>query len=111
MCRCAPPALAPATVDVSLTGPKFEATQRLALDVEPGTSALVKRSFHDLQPGESLVLSRDLLADFIPATGAVTATVAPLGGVDVAGLLQRARRLSLVAARNRRSAAPCPCSI
>ena len=77
----------PATLDVTLTGPKFEATQRLALDVEPGTSALVKRSFHDLQPGESLVLSRDLLADFIPATGAVTATVAPLGGVDVAGLL------------------------
>jgi uncharacterized protein YfaS (alpha-2-macroglobulin family) len=77
----------PAMLDVTLTGPKFEATQSLSLDVEPGTSALVKRSFHDLQPGESLVLSRDLLADFIPSTGAVTATVAPLGGVDVAGLL------------------------
>ncbi|WP_296709129.1 alpha-2-macroglobulin [Rhodoblastus sp.] len=74
-------------VDVTLTGPKFEATQSLALNVEPGTSALVKRSFHDLQPGESLVLSKDLLAEFLPTTGAVTATAAPLGSVDVAGLL------------------------
>jgi uncharacterized protein YfaS (alpha-2-macroglobulin family) len=76
-----------ASLDVKLTGPKFEATQSLALAVEPGTSALVERSFHTLQPGESLVLSRDLLAEFIPTTGAVTASATPLGAVDVAGLL------------------------
>ncbi|MCI4677846.1 alpha-2-macroglobulin family protein [Rhodoblastus acidophilus] len=76
-----------ASLDVRLTGPQFEATQSLALNVEPGTSALVERSFHDLQPGESLVLSRDLLAEFIPTTGAVTASASPLGAVDVAGLL------------------------
>ena len=76
-----------ASLNVKLTGPKFEATQNLALAVEAGTSALVKRSFHELQPGDSLTLSSDLLADFIPNTGAVSATVAPLGGVDVASLL------------------------
>jgi alpha-2-macroglobulin len=76
-----------ASLEVRLTGPKFDATQSLALTVEPGTSALVERSFHTLQPGESLVLSRDLLADFIPTTGAVTASATPLGAVDVAGLL------------------------
>ncbi|WP_374544670.1 alpha-2-macroglobulin [Rhodoblastus sp.] len=79
--------LGDATLEVTLTGPKFEATQSVALTIEPGTSALVKRSFHTLQPGESLVLSRDLLAEFIPTTGAVSASAAPLGGVDVAGLL------------------------
>ncbi len=76
-----------ASLDVKLTGPKFEATQSLALAVEPGTSALVERSFDTLQPGESLVLSHDLLAEFIPTTGAVTASATPLGAVDVAGLL------------------------
>jgi uncharacterized protein YfaS (alpha-2-macroglobulin family) len=76
-----------ASLDVKLTGPKFEATQTIAINVEPGTSALVRRSFHDVQPGESLVLSKDLLAEFIPTTGAVAASVAPLGGVDVAELL------------------------
>ncbi len=40
-----------------------------------------------MQPGESLTLSSDLLAEFIPNTGAVSATIAPLGGVDVASLL------------------------
>jgi len=77
-----------ALVDVRLTGPKFDATQSLALKVEAGTSALVKRSFHELQPGESLVLSNDLLAEFLPGTGAVSASAGALGGVDVAGLLQ-----------------------
>ena len=76
-----------ASLDIRLTGPKFDAAQSLALDVEPGTSALVARSFHTLQPGESLVLSRDLLAEFIPTTGAVTASATPLGAVDVAGFL------------------------
>jgi len=76
-----------ATVDVKLTGPKFEATQKLALTVEAGTNPLVKRSVHELQPGESLAISSDLLADFIANTGVVAASVAPLGGVDVASLL------------------------
>jgi uncharacterized protein YfaS (alpha-2-macroglobulin family) len=77
-----------AGIGVRLTGPKFEATQSLALPVEAGAGALVKRSFHALQSGESLVLTPDLLAEFIPGTGAISATVATLAGVDVAGLLQ-----------------------
>jgi uncharacterized protein YfaS (alpha-2-macroglobulin family) len=77
-----------AGIDVRLTGPKFDATQSLALAVEAGGGALVKRSFHALQPGESLVLTPDLLAEFVAGTGAVSVAVAPLAGVDVAGLLQ-----------------------
>ncbi len=76
-----------ALLDVTLKGPKFQATQSVALAVEPGTSALVERGFHTLQPGESLTLSRDLLAEFIPTTGSVTASATPLGAVDVAELL------------------------
>jgi hypothetical protein len=77
-----------AGIDVRLTGPKFDATQSLALAVEAGAGSLVKRSFHPLQPGESLVLTPDLLAEFVAGTGAVSATVGPLAGVDVAGLLK-----------------------
>ncbi len=78
----------PATIDITLTGPNFESTQKLAINVEAGTSELVQRSIHPLQPGESLALSHDLLVGFVPGTGAVSVTAAPLAGVDVAGLIQ-----------------------
>ena len=74
-------------VDITLTGPKFEATQTLPLALQAGTSALVRRVPHDLAPGASLTLDEGILADFIPGTGAVSVNAAPLAGVDVAALL------------------------
>ena len=77
-----------AGVDLKLTGPGLNAPQTLALDVSPGTSELYRRSVRTLAPGESLTLSGDLVADFVPGTGAVSLAVSSLAGIDVPALLQ-----------------------
>ncbi len=77
-----------AAVDLKLTGPGLAAPQTLALDVSPGTSELYRRSVRTLAPGESLALSSDLVADFVPGTGAVSLAVSSLAGIDVPALLQ-----------------------
>ena len=55
-----------AVLDVRLTGPGLDATQSFALRVQPGTSALVRRTVRPLEPGASLSVSSDLLADILP---------------------------------------------
>jgi len=77
-----------AGVDLKLTGPGLTAPQTLALDVSPGTSELYRRFVRTLAPGESLTLSSDLVADFVPGTGAVSLAVSSLAGIDVPALLQ-----------------------
>ena len=77
-----------AGVDLKLTGPGLTAPQTLALDVSPGTSELYRRSVRTLAPGESLTLSGDLVAGFVPGTGAVSLAVSSLAGIDVPALLQ-----------------------
>ena len=77
-----------AYVDLKLTGPGLTVPQTLALDVSPGTSNLYRRSVRTLAPGESLTLSRDLVADFVPGTGGVSLAVSSLAGIDVPALLQ-----------------------
>ena len=77
-----------AFVDLKLTGPGLALPQTLALDVSPGTSNLYRRSVRSLAPGESLTLSRDLVADFVPGTGGVSLAVSSLAGIDVPALLQ-----------------------
>ena len=77
-----------ATLDLKLAGPGLNAPQSLALAVSPGTSNLYRRSVHTLAPGESLTLSSDLIADFVPGTGAVSLAVSTLAGIDVPALLQ-----------------------
>ena len=76
-----------ASLDLRLVGPNVSATQTVALDVGSGAADLTRRSVRTLQPGESVTVSRDLLADFVPGTGRVTAAVS-LGGIDVPALLQ-----------------------
>jgi uncharacterized protein YfaS (alpha-2-macroglobulin family) len=76
------------SVDLKLTGPGLDAPQTLALDIQPGTSSLYRRSVRTLAPGESLTLSRDLVADFAPGTGGVSLSVSSLAGIDVPALLQ-----------------------
>ncbi|HET6379226.1 MAG TPA: alpha-2-macroglobulin [Methylocella sp.] len=86
------PIMAPGTgraeLALTLTGPGFTAPQTLALDVTPGTSGLYRRSVRMLAPGESLTLSSDLFAGFVPGTGAVSLAVSSLAGIDVPALLQ-----------------------
>ncbi|HEY8032015.1 MAG TPA: alpha-2-macroglobulin [Methylocella sp.] len=73
---------------LTLSGPGLVAPQTLALDVSPGTSSLYRRSVRTLAPGESIAISSDLIADFVPGTGAVSLSVSALAGIDVPALLQ-----------------------
>lgn len=77
-----------AELGVRITGPGIDAAQSFALRVQPGTSALVNRTVRALDAGASVTLSRDLLAEVLPGTGAVSIAVSPLAALDVPGLLQ-----------------------
>ncbi|HEY8567185.1 MAG TPA: alpha-2-macroglobulin [Beijerinckiaceae bacterium] len=77
-----------AMIDVKLSGPGIEATQSFAVRIQPGTSSLVRRIVRPLEAGASLTVSRDLLADILPGTGAVSVAVSPLAALDVPGILQ-----------------------
>lgn len=81
-------ALGTATVDVKLTGPGFEAAQTLAIGVQPGSGEIYRRVVRPLPTGQSVTISNDLFAEFIPGTGAVSVAVSPFGGIDVPALLQ-----------------------
>ncbi|MBV8566769.1 MAG: alpha-2-macroglobulin family protein, partial [Methylobacteriaceae bacterium] len=77
-----------AVIDLRLTGPGVDATQSFALKVEPGTPELYRRTVRSLQPGTSVTISDDLIADFVPGTGAVSVAVSAIGAIDVPALLQ-----------------------
>jgi len=78
-----------AVVTARLTGPGgLDLAQSFALRVQPGTSALVRRTVRPLEAGASLTVTNDLLADILPGTGAVSVSVSPLAALDVLGLLQ-----------------------
>ncbi len=80
--------LGTAGLAVRLTGPGgLDLSQDVALGVGPGAPAVYRRDIHPLAPGQSLTLSRDLLADFIPGSGSVSVAVSPLGDIDVPALL------------------------
>ncbi len=81
-------AIGRAEIALKLTGPGLALDQTLALNVAPATLDLYRRSARTLEPGASLVVSKDLLADFVAGTGAVSVAVSPFAGVDVAALLQ-----------------------
>ncbi|HTJ01382.1 MAG TPA: alpha-2-macroglobulin family protein, partial [Methylovirgula sp.] len=66
----------------------LDLAQAIALGVEPGTAPLYRRIVKTLAPGESLVVSNDLLAEFLPGTGSVSAAISPITGINVAALLQ-----------------------
>ncbi len=76
------------TIDVNVSGPNgFTLARAYALNVRPATQTLVRRSVRPLAAGESLTLSRDLFADFVPGTGRVSLSVAISTSVDAATLL------------------------
>jgi uncharacterized protein YfaS (alpha-2-macroglobulin family) len=77
-----------AVLTVRLTGPDVSIDQRFAIRIQPGTSALVRRTVWPLEPGGSVQVTGDLLADILPGTGAVSVSVSPLAALDVPGLLQ-----------------------
>ncbi|MGI3901945.1 MAG: alpha-2-macroglobulin family protein [Janthinobacterium lividum] len=80
--------LGTAALTARLTGPGgLDLTQDVALGVEPGAPAVYRRDIHPLQAGQTLTLSKDLLAEFVPGSGSLSVAVSPLGEIDVPALL------------------------
>ncbi len=80
--------LGDATLDVRLKGPGVDATQSFRLRIQPGTPTLYRRTVRPLAAGAMLSISDDLLADFLPGSGAVAVAASPYAGIDVPALLQ-----------------------
>jgi len=79
--------LGAASVGLRLTGPGLDATQTVSFQVQPPTSEIYRRSVKPLASGASVTVSDDLLADFLPGTGAVSVAVTPWSAFDVPALL------------------------
>ncbi len=58
------------------------------MKIEPGRPEVYRRIVRPMPPQASLTVSKDLLAEFLPGTGSVGVSVAPLVAIDVAALLQ-----------------------
>jgi uncharacterized protein YfaS (alpha-2-macroglobulin family) len=81
------------TVKVSVSGPNGFALERAyALDVRPANQILTRRTVRALSPGETLTLSKDMFADFVPGTGRVGLSVAISASLDIATLLSELDR-------------------
>ncbi|HET7851034.1 MAG TPA: alpha-2-macroglobulin [Pseudolabrys sp.] len=78
----------PSGIKVSVSGPDGFALERsYALDTRPATQILARRTVHALAKGESLTLSKDVFADFVPGTGRVSLSVALSTALDAATLI------------------------
>ena len=78
----------PGTVTVKVTGPgNFALERSYVLDVRPATQILTRRTVRTLAKDETLTLSKDLFADFVPGTGRVGVSIAVSTSLDVATLL------------------------
>jgi uncharacterized protein YfaS (alpha-2-macroglobulin family) len=76
------------TLDVTLAGAAGSFTQSLAVRIEAGRPEVYRRIVRPMPPQASLTISKDLLTEFLPGTGSVGVSVAPLVAIDVAALLQ-----------------------
>jgi alpha-2-macroglobulin len=75
-------------LDVKLSGAPGTFVQTLAVRIEPGRPEVYHRIVRPMPQNASLTVSKDLLAEFLPGTGSVGVSVAPLVAIDVAALLQ-----------------------
>ncbi len=81
------------TVKVSVSGPNgFALARSYALDVRPANQILTRRTVRALAAGETLTLSKDMFADFVPGTGRVGLSVAISASLDIATLLSELDR-------------------
>ena len=76
------------TVDVTLAGAGGSFKESLTVKVEPGRPEVYHRIVRPMPPQASLTVSKDLLSEFLPGTGSVGVSIAPLVAIDVAALLQ-----------------------
>ncbi|HTK13316.1 MAG TPA: alpha-2-macroglobulin [Xanthobacteraceae bacterium] len=77
------------TIRVALSGPGGLALERsYTLATLPATQTLTRRTVQSIAKGESITLSDDLFADFVPGTGAVSFSANISTALDVASLLR-----------------------
>lgn len=76
-----------AEVDLTLKGGGESLAQTVRVKVQPSAPSIVNRIVRPLPGGQSLQVSADLLADFVPNSGAVSITVSPFAALDVPALL------------------------
>ena len=63
--------------------------QSFSLDVEPANPPVTRRMVQTIEPnGGGITLSKDLIADMVPGTGAVSLSVGPLSALDVPSLMR-----------------------
>ena len=81
------------TVVVNVEGPAgFKLARSYNLDVRPATQILTRRTVRSLAKGETLTLSNDVFADFVPGTGRTGLSVAISTSLDAATLLNQLDR-------------------
>ncbi|MEP9355278.1 alpha-2-macroglobulin [Xanthobacter sp. KR7-65] len=77
----------PATLTARLTGQGLDITRSFQMQVRPAYPDIERRTVRNLAPGESITVSRDLLADLVAGTGSVAVSVSPASTIDVPALL------------------------
>ncbi|MGE0149804.1 MAG: alpha-2-macroglobulin [Parvibaculaceae bacterium] len=78
-----------ARLTAALAGPgDVQIDQDFTLAVEPANPPVTRRMVHMIEPNGGLAVGRDLLAEMVPGTGAVSLSVGPLSALDVPGLLR-----------------------
>jgi uncharacterized protein YfaS (alpha-2-macroglobulin family) len=76
-------------VAIRVAGPNGLALERTyMLAVKPATQVLTRRTVKPIAKGESLTLSKDLLADLVSGTGSVSVSIGPSTALDAATLIK-----------------------
>ena len=100
------------TVTINVAGPNgFTQARGYALDVRPATQLLTRRTVRALATGETLTLSNDLFADFVPGTGRVGLSVGLSTSLDVGDACSMRSTAIRSAAPSRSPAARWRCSM
>jgi hypothetical protein len=76
-----------AELALTLRGGGETLAQTLRIAVKSSAPSTVNRIVRPLPSGQSLAVSNDLVADFVPNSGAVAVTVSPFAALDVPALL------------------------
>lgn len=79
--------LGQAEVDLTLKGGGETLPQTVRVNVKPSAPSIVNRIVRALPGGQTLQVSNDLLADFVPNSGSVSVSVSPFAALDVPALL------------------------
>ncbi len=81
------------TIKVNVSGPNgFTLERAYALDVRPANQTLTRRTVRALAKGETLTLSNDMFADFVPGTGRAALSISISTSLDAATLLNELDR-------------------